>query len=109
MQEGWRCGIKANNGWGYFPWDPGIFVILLDAGNFILEIWLWLWAYYYFFVCLQEKKLEIYNAIVKLQKGDESDEKLQVCIFFLYIQYLSLHHALRLLSDLLCPLFIGAG
>ena len=61
-----------------------------------------------FFVCLQEKKLEIYNAIVKLQKGDESDEKLQVCIF-LFIQYLSLHHALHLLSDLLCPLFIGAG
>ncbi|KAG2608653.1 hypothetical protein PVAP13_4NG338600 [Panicum virgatum] len=26
---------------------------------------------------IQEKKLEIYNAIVKLQKGDESDEKLQ--------------------------------
>ncbi|XP_006656521.1 epidermal growth factor receptor substrate 15-like 1 [Oryza brachyantha] len=26
---------------------------------------------------IQEKKLEIYNAIVKLQKGDENDEKLQ--------------------------------
>ncbi|TVU07526.1 hypothetical protein EJB05_40884 [Eragrostis curvula] len=26
---------------------------------------------------IQEKKLEIYNAIVKLQKGDEEDEKLQ--------------------------------
>jgi hypothetical protein len=30
---------------------------------------------------IQEKKLEIYNAIVKLQKGDGNDEKLQV--FFL--------------------------
>jgi hypothetical protein len=35
-------------------------------------------------LCLQEKKLEIYNAIVKLQKGDESDEKFQVCFFFVH-------------------------
>jgi hypothetical protein len=41
-----------------------------------------------YFFCLQEKKLEIYNAIVKLQKGDEDDEKLQVCIFVHLISFI---------------------
>jgi len=54
---------------------------------------------------LQEKKLEIYNAIVKLQKGDESDEKLQVCMFALLIYSYFIHP----LPDHLFPLFIGAG
>jgi hypothetical protein len=62
-----------------------------------------------FFLCFQEKKLEIYNAIVKLQKGDESDEKLQVCIFALLIYFLGYIYAIHLFPDHIFPLFIGAG
>jgi hypothetical protein len=54
--------------------------------------------------------LEIYNSIVKLQKGDGDDEKLQVGIFA--IQYLSSvrhHNVVKLLSDRILPLFTGAG
>jgi hypothetical protein len=40
-------------------------------------------------LCLQEKKLEIYNAIVKLQKGDDSDEKFQVCFFVHPISFIA--------------------
>jgi hypothetical protein len=46
---------------------------------------------------LQEKKLEIYNAIVKLQKGDESDEKLQVFLFALLIYFVG--YATHLFPD----------
>jgi hypothetical protein len=66
--------------------------MLLILSQFSLEICehhleIWTMSICYFF-CLQEKKLEIYNAIVKLQKRDEDDENLQVCIFVCLISSL---------------------